>query len=324
MAKETVLVIGACGQVGSELVPALRDIYGDSHVIASDIQTPTNPVFEAGPFEHLDVLDVQRLVQIIEQYRPTHIYHLAALLSATAERQPLFGWKLNMEGLFNLLNLARDEEGIRRIYWPSSIAAFGPHTPRFDTPQYTVMDPTTVYGISKLAGELQAQYYFERWGVDVRSIRYPGLIGHESEPGGGTTDYAVSIYHDALSTKVHKCFLAEETTLPMLYMPDAVKATLDIMHAPSEQIKIRTSYNLTGMSFAPKDIAASIQKHIPDFTIQYAPDERQAIAQSWPATIDDTRAREDWGWAPRFDLNRMTEDMLSNLREKSTQVADAT
>ena len=321
MAKETVLIIGACGQVGSELVPALRDIYGDSNVIASDIRKPSDPVFDGGPFEHLDILDVQRLVQIMEQYKPTHVYHLAALLSATAEKQPLFGWKLNMEGLFNLLNLARDEDYIKRIYWPSSIAAFGPHTPRENTPQYTVMDPTTVYGISKMAGELQAQYYHQRWGVDVRSLRYPGLIGHASEPGGGTTDYAVSIYHDALSTKVHECFLAADTTLPMLYMPDAIKATLDIVHAPAEKIKIRTSYNLTGMSFSPSEIASSIKKHIPDFEIRYAPDERQAIAQSWPATIDDKHAREDWGWKPSFDLDKMTDDMLTNLRAKLPAMA---
>ena len=314
MTKESVLVIGACGQVGSALIPALRDIYGDGHVIASDIRSPTCPQLEAGPFEHLDVLDVQGLVQLIEKYKPTQVYHLAALLSATAEQQPLFGWKLNMEGLFNLLNIARDDDIIKKIYWPSSIAAFGPKTPKVNTPQYTPMDPTTVYGISKLAGELQAQYYFNRWGIDVRSIRYPGLIGYEAEPGGGTTDYAVSIYHDALSTRKHTCFLKPETTLPMLYMPDAVKATLGIMHASADSIKIRTSYNVTGMSFSPAEIAAAIARKVPGFTIDYAPDARQAIAESWPQSIDDRNAREDWAWSPDYDLDKMTDDMLLNLK----------
>ncbi len=314
MGTEKILVIGSCGQLGTELVEALRGIYGDSNVIASDLKKSDNPVFEAGPFETLDILDEKSFREIVEKYKPTQVYHLAALLSATAEKMPEFGWKLNMDGLFHVLNAARDMGVIKRVYWPSSIAAFGPNTPRYNTPQFGPMDPTTVYGISKLSGELYAQYYYNRWGVDTRSLRYPGLIGYKSAPGGGTTDYAVSIYHDALQTKSHECFLKEGTVLPMLYMPDALKATLDIMHAPSEQIKIRSSYNLAGMSFGPEEIAASIQKHISDFNITYNVDYRQQIAESWPAVIDDSRAREDWGWKPNYDLDRMTEDMLKNLK----------
>ncbi|MFM2255677.1 MAG: hypothetical protein RLZZ47_1166 [Bacteroidota bacterium] len=319
MTNEKVLVIGSCGQLGTELVEALRGIYGDSNVIASDVKKSDNPVFDGGPFETLDILDADGLGAVIQKYKPTQVYHLAALLSATAEKNPEFGWKLNMEGLFHVLNAARDTGIIKKVYWPSSIAAFGPNTERFGTPQYGTMDPTTIYGISKLAGELYAQYYFNRWGIDTRSLRYPGLIGYKSAPGGGTTDYAVAIYHDALQTGKHTCFLGEGTTLPMLYMPDALKATLDIMHAPAEQIKIRTSYNLAGMSFAPEEIAASIAKVIPGFEIAYEPDYRQAIANSWPAVIDDTEARNDWGWKPDFDLDRMTEDMLKNLSPQYAQ-----
>ncbi len=314
MGTEKILVIGSCGQLGTELVEALRGIYGDSNVIASDLKKSDNPVFEAGPFETLDILDEKSFREIVEKYKPTHVYHLAALLSATAEKMPEFAWKLNMDGLFHVLNAARDMGVIKRVYWPSSIAAFGPNTPRYNTPQFGSMDPTTVYGISKLSGELYAQYYYNRWGVDTRSLRYPGLIGYKSAPGGGTTDYAVSIYHDALQTKTHECFLKEGTVLPMLYMPDALKATLDIMHAPSEQVKIRSSYNLAGMSFGPEEIAAAIQKHIPDFKITYNVDYRQQIAESWPAVIDDSRAREDWGWKPDYDLDKMTADMLANLK----------
>jgi len=317
MSTEKILVIGSCGQLGTELVEALRGIYGDSNVIASDVKVSDNPVFEAGPFETLDILDEKSFREIIEKYKPTQVYHLAALLSATAEKFPEFGWELNMDGLFNVLNAARDMGIIKRVYWPSSIAAFGPNTPRFNTPQFGPMDPTTVYGISKLSGELYAQYYYNRWGVDTRSLRYPGLIGYKSAPGGGTTDYAVSIYHDALQTKTHECFLKEGTVLPMLYMPDALKATLDIMHAPAEQIKIRSSYNLAAMSFGPEEIAAAIQKYIPDFTITYKIDSRQQIAESWPAVIDDSRAREDWGWKPNYDLDKMTVDMLENLKNQN-------
>ena len=314
MGKEKILIIGASGQLGTELVEALRNIYGASSVVASDIRKSDNPVFETGPFETLGILDLAKWKDILQRHQPTQVYHLAALLSATAEQNPEFAWKLNMQGLFHVLDAAREEgSSIGRVYWPSSIAAFGPNTPRFDTPQYGPMDPTTVYGISKYAGELYIQYYFQRYGVDTRSLRYPGLIGHKSDPGGGTTDYAVGIYHDALKGEVHDCFLKEGTILPMLYMPDAVKATLDVMHADPEKIKMRMSYNLAGMSFAPEEIADSIKEHIPDFQIAYNPDYRQAIADTWPAVIDDSLAREHWGWKPEYDLAAMTKDMLENI-----------
>jgi nucleoside-diphosphate-sugar epimerase len=309
---ENILVIGACGQLGTELVEELRKIYGDANVIASDIRQSEHEVFKQGPFENLDILDRNRLSEILTQYKPSQVYHLAALLSATAEAKPKLGWTLNMDGLFNVLDAAIDFK-IGRIYWPSSIAVFGPGTPVNHTPQNCVMDPNTIYGISKLAGERYCEYYFQKRGVDVRSLRYPGLIGHKSDPGGGTTDYAVSIYHDALKTGKHNCFLKDSTELPMLYMPDALKATLDIMHAPAEKIKIRSSYNLAGMSFSPKDISAAIQKYIPGFTTEYNPDSRQAIADSWPNSIDDSEARKDWGWQPAFNLDTMTRDMLKNL-----------
>jgi len=314
MGKEKILIIGASGQLGTELVEALRNIYGASSVVASDIRKSDNPVFETGPFETLDILDLAKWKDILQRHQPTQVYHLAALLSATAEQNPEFAWKLNMQGLFHVLDAAREEgSSIGRVYWPSSIAAFGPNTPRFETPQYGPMDPTTVYGISKYAGELYIQYYFQRYGVDTRSLRYPGLIGHKSDPGGGTTDYAVGIYHDALKGEVHDCFLKEGTILPMLYMPDAVKATLDVMHADPGKIKMRMSYNLAGMSFAPEEIADSIKEHIPDFHIAYNPDYRQAIADTWPAVIDDSLAREHWGWKPAYDLAAMTKDMLENI-----------
>ena len=314
MGKEKILIIGASGQLGTELVEALRNIYGASSVVASDIRKSDNPVFETGPFETLDILDLAKWKDILQRHQPTQVYHLAALLSATAEQNPEFARKLNMQGLFHVLDAAREEgSSIGRVYWPSSIAAFGPNTPRFETPQYGPMDPTTVYGISKYAGELYIQYYFQRYGVDTRSLRYPGLIGHKSDPGGGTTDYAVGIYHDALKGEVHDCFLKEGTILPMLYMPDAVKATLDVMHADPEKIKMRMSYNLAGMSFAPEEIADSIKEHISDFQIAYNPDYRQAIADTWPAVIDDSLAREHWGWKPEYDLAAMTKDMLENI-----------
>ncbi len=310
--SENILVIGACGQLGTELVESLRTIYGDSNVVASDIRQSEHAVFKQGPFENLDILDKNRLSEILTKYQPKQVYHLAALLSATAEAKPKLGWTLNMDGLFNVLDAAVDFK-IGKVYWPSSIAVFGPGTPVNHTPQNCVMDPNTIYGISKLAGERYCEYYFQKRGVDVRSLRYPGLIGHKSDPGGGTTDYAVSIYHDALQTGVHNCFLKDNTELPMLYMPDALKATLDIMHAPAEQIKIRSSYNLAGMSFSPSEITASIQQYIPNFKTEYNPDSRQAIADSWPNSIDDAEARKDWGWNPDFDLNKMTKDMLVNL-----------
>lgn len=316
--SENILVIGACGQLGTELVEELRKIYGDSHVIASDIRQSDDEVFKNGPFETLDILDKNNFSALLQKYKPSQVYHLAALLSATAEAKPKLGWTLNMDGLFNVLDAAIDFK-IGKVYWPSSIAVFGPNTPMNDTPQNCVMDPNTVYGISKLAGERYCEYYFQKRGVDVRSLRYPGLIGYKSAPGGGTTDYAVSIYHDALTTKKHECFLGPQTQLPMLYMPDALKATLDIMHAPAEKIKIRSSYNLAGMSFSPEEIAANIKSFIPDFEISYKVDHRQAIADSWPNSINDTEARNDWGWAPSYDLNSMSKDMLINLAPRYGQ-----
>jgi len=310
--SENVLVIGACGQLGTELVEELRKLYGDSNVIASDIRKSNEQIFSTGPFEVLDVMDKGRLGEIMKKYKPAQVYHLAALLSATAEANPKLGWSLNMDGLFHVLDAAI-VYSVGKVYWPSSIAVFGPHTPAVMTPQNCIMDPNTIYGISKLAGERYCEYYFRKRGVDVRSLRYPGLIGYKSDPGGGTTDYAVSIYHDALKGHRHNCFLKADTELPMLYMPDALKATLDIMHAPAEKIKIRSSYNLAGMSFSPKEITESIQKYIPGFGTDYNPDSRQAIADSWPNSIDDSEARNDWGWKPAYDLDAMTKDMLVNL-----------
>lgn len=307
---DKVLVIGAGGQIGTELIEKLNEIHGSSNVIASDLNNSN--AFMNNPFEKLDILDKKNLHDVVKKHQVNQIYLLAALLSATAEKNPLFGWQLNMEGLFNVLNLAK-EKIIDKVYWPSSIAVFGPTTPRENTPQYTVMEPSTVYGISKQAGERWCEYYFNKYNVDVRSIRYPGLIGWKSAPGGGTTDYAVHIFHEALKNKKYECFLSENTTLPMMYMPDAIKATVDIMHAPAEQIKIRSSYNLTGISFSPKEIAEEIKKHIPDFSITYKIDFRQEIADSWPKSIDDREARAHWGWAEQFNLSNMTNDMLLNL-----------
>ncbi len=313
--KETVLVIGASGQIGTELVMRLREIYGDSHVIASDIKDAAEVVMQSGPFENLDAMDGSRLTEIVKQYKVTQVYLLAAMLSATAEQHRDFAWKLNMESLFHVLNLAKDGI-IKKVYWPSSIAVFGPTTPRQNTPQFTVMEPDTVYGISKQAGERWCEYYNKKFNVDVRSIRYPGLIGWKAAPGGGTTDYAVHIYHEALKHGKYESFLGPETTLPMMYMPDAIRATVDLMETASENVKIRSSYNVAGFSFNPEDIAAEVKKHIPEFEISYAPDYRQQIANSWPQSIDDSHARSDWGWAHQYDLADMTNDMLLNLRKQ--------
>jgi len=311
---DTVLVIGACGQLGAELTLALRSMYGGANVVAADITAPKQlDLKESGPFEKVDVLDVQNLSSLVSKYKFKQIYHLAAVLSATGEKNPKFAWRLNMDGLFNVLDLALEQK-VDRVYWPSSIAVFGPGTPRQQTPQQTIMDPNTVYGISKQAGERWCEYYFQKHGLDVRSLRYPGLIGYKSLPGGGTTDYAVDIYHQALENGFYECFLSGDTYLPMMYMPDALKATLDLMHAPAEQIKVRDSYNLSAISFSPEQIAASIQQHIPDFKITYKPDYRQQIASSWPQTIDDSAARQDWGWQPAYNLDAMTADMLNNLK----------
>ncbi|MBO3270187.1 NAD-dependent epimerase/dehydratase family protein [Hymenobacter defluvii] len=309
----TILVIGACGQLGLELTEALRQRYGAAQVIAADVRPPQQPeLLHGGPFELLDVLDRARLFALVQQYRPRQIYHLVAMLSATAEKHPQVAWKLNMDGLLNVLDVAVEYQ-VAQVYWPSSIAVFGPDTPRTHTPQLTVMNPNTVYGISKLAGEQWCEWYHQKYGLDVRSLRYPGLIGYKSLPGGGTTDYAVDIYHKAVAGENFECFLQEDTELPMMYMPDALRATLDLMHAPAEQILIRSSYNLSGMSFSPQEIAASIRRHVPGFEVSYRPDTRQQIADSWPRSIDDSRARQDWGWQPEFDLDKMTADMLAHL-----------
>lgn len=314
MATDKILIVGSQGQIGLELTQELRTIYGNDNVIASDVKAPEQ---SNGPFETLDVMDKNSLNDVFKKHNVTQVYLLAALLSATAEKNPRFAWDLNMEGLFNVLNAAK-EGVLNKVYWPSSIAVFGPTTPKQNTPQYTVMEPNTIYGISKQAGERYCEYYNQKYGVDVRSIRYPGLIGHKSAPGGGTTDYAVHIYHEALKNKTYECFLSAETELPMMYMPDALKATISLMEAPAEQVKIRSSYNVAGMSFNPEQITAEIKKHIPEFSIGYKPDFRQAIADSWPQSINDAEAREHWGWKPEYDLASMTKDMLDNLKLQQT------
>ncbi|WP_309614396.1 L-threonine 3-dehydrogenase [Flavobacterium sp.] len=308
-----ILIIGACGQIGTELTQKLRSIYGNDNVIASDIRKLNNDIVNNGIFEVVNALDYNQIEHLIEQYQITDVYLMAALLSATAEKNPAFAWDLNMNSLFHVLNLAKAKK-IKKIFWPSSIAVFGPTTPRDKTPQYTIMEPTTVYGISKQTGERWCEYYNHIYGVDVRSIRYPGLISWSTEPGGGTTDYAVDIYHKALKDGKYECFLSEKTALPMMYMDDAIRATIEIMKAPAESIKIRSSYNLSGISFTPAEIADEIKKHISNFTISYKPDFRQKIADSWPASIDDSSARKDWNWKHKFDLASMTEEMLAHLK----------
>ncbi|MCU0349968.1 MAG: L-threonine 3-dehydrogenase [Flavobacterium sp.] len=309
-----VLIIGACGQIGTELTAKLRATYGVENVIASDIRKLENDVVKNGIFEVLNALDYNQIEHLIEKYEITDVYLMAALLSATAEKNPAFAWDLNMNSLFHVLNIAKAGK-IKKIFWPSSIAVFGPTTPRENTPQYTVMEPSTVYGISKQTGERWCEYYYNQYGVDVRSIRYPGLISWSTEPGGGTTDYAVDIYHKAILDGKFTSFLSENSALPMMYMDDAIKATIGIMQAPAEQIKIRSSYNLSAMSFTPKEIAEEIKKHYPEFTIDYNPDFRQKIADSWPASIDDSDARADWGWQNDFTIENMTEDMFANLKK---------
>jgi nucleoside-diphosphate-sugar epimerase len=311
---DTSLVLGAAGQIGTDLVATLRELNGGSKVIASDVKEQTGFLSESGPFLKIDVLDAQAVADAIYINNVKEVYLLAALLSATAEQKLKAAWRLNMEGLFVMLDIAKEKKDLK-IFWPSSIAVFGPSTPRINTPQFCVMDPSTVYGISKLAGEHWAEYYFNKFGVDIRSIRYPGLISYKALPGGGTTDYAVDIYHQALDQGTYSCFLKEDTPLPMMYMPDAIRATLELMAAPAEKVKIRSSYNLGGISFTPKEIAAEIKKHIPEFTINYAPDFRQSIADSWPNSIDDSRAQTDWGWNCKYDLSSMTIDMLKHLKE---------
>ena len=311
---ERILIIGANGQIGSELVSALADKHGAQNVIASDIGD--NNLYGAARYTRLDVLDKDSLARLVAGEGITQVYQLAAMLSATGEKAPLKAWTLNMDGLLNILEIARERKECAKplkVFWPSSIAAFGPNTPSENTPQFTIMDPTTVYGISKLAGERLCEYYHSKYGVDVRSIRYPGIISYKSPPGGGTTDYALAIFHAALRGETYECFLGPETTLPMIYMPDAIRATIELMEAPADQVAIRSSYNVAGVSFNPRELAAAIAKALPQFRIDYKPDSRQQIADSWPKSLDDSRATSDWAWKSRIGVDEMVESMLKNI-----------
>ncbi len=312
--NEKILVVGACGQIGVELTLQLRKMYGEAAVIASDLREEHPLLKGSGPYISLDIMNKETLHVLVLRYNITQVYLLAAILSATGEKNPLLAWHINMRSLLNVLDVAK-EENLHKVYWPSSIAVFGPSTPKIDTAQHTIIEPSTIYGISKFAGELWCDYYYHRYNVDIRSLRYPGLISYKSQPGGGTTDYAIEIFHDAINKKTYNSFLKEDTYLPMMYMPDAIRATIDLMHADADKLTVRSSYNLNGMSFSPKEIANEIKKHIPDFTITYEPDSRQQIADSWPQSIDDTAAQKDWGWKPEYDLSGMTEDMLKNIEK---------
>ncbi|MCC6599831.1 MAG: NAD-dependent epimerase/dehydratase family protein [Crocinitomicaceae bacterium] len=309
------LIIGASGQIGIELVIALRKLRGESNVIASDLRDPVAEELKNGPFEIVDTLDRKRIESVIDQYGITEVYQLAALLSATSEKFPDKAWNLNMNGLFNILEIAKEKK-LEKVFWPSSIAVFGPTTPKDSTPQFTIMEPTSVYGISKLAGERWCEYYYQKFGVDVRSLRYPGLIGFRSEPGGGTTDYAVDIFYHAIENARYSSFLSANTMLPMMMMEDAIRATITIMGAPAEKIAIRSSYNIAGMSFTPAQLAAEISKHIVGFRMDYSPDFRQSLADSWPSSIDDSYARRDWGWLPSYHLDSLVSTMLAEIRKK--------
>lgn len=310
--QKSILIIGACGQIGTELTIALREKYGNEAVIASDIREGSDALMASGPFELLDATDYEAIENVVMYYEIEEVYLMAAMLSATAEKFPMRAWNLNMNSLFNVLNLAKDKK-IDKIFWPSSIAVFGPNTPKTETPQHTLMEPSTVYGISKQSGERWCEYYFKKFDVDVRSVRYPGLISWKTLPGGGTTDYAVEIYHKALEDKKYTCFLAEGTILPMMFMDDAIRATVSLMEANPEELSIRSSYNLGAMSFGPEEIASNIKAHLPEFEMNYDPDFRQAIADSWPSSIDDAQAKLDWNWKPEFDLEKTTTEMLKNL-----------
>jgi len=313
--SEKILVIGANGQIGTELVTALRGINGAENVVACDINDPAYAIRNSGPFEFANVLDKDNLHHIFEKHQPTQVYLLAAILSALGEQKPKMAWDLNMTGLLNVLDFSVEFK-VAKVFWPSSIAVFGPHSPQHNTPQYCVMDPNTVYGFSKLAGERWCEYYHTKYGVDVRSIRYPGLIGWRANPGGGTTDYAVHIFHEAIKNGQYQSFLSAQTALPMMYMDDAIRATIELMAAPAEKIKIRSSYNLAGISFTPEMLSNEIKKHLPGFKMSYADtDPRQAIADSWPKSIDDSDAWKDWGWKMEYDLGSMTTDMLLNLKK---------
>ena len=310
--SQTILVLGASGQIGTELIEKLRTVYGSAHVVASDIRNGSPSLMNSGPFEIIDATDKEAILTVVKKYNITQIYLLAAMLSATGEKFPHKAWNLNMTSLLAVLDLAKDKY-INQVFWPSSIAVFGSTSPKIQTPQKTIMEPSTVYGISKISGEFWCNYYHDKYGVDVRSIRYPGIISWKTKPGGGTTDYAVDIFFKAVEQGSFECFLNKNSCLPMMYMEDAVDATVHIMQVNADQIKIRTSYNLSAMNFSPKELALEIQRHIPNFTITYKTDYRQAIADSWPDSIDDTKAREDWGWTPNYTLSKMTKVILENL-----------
>lgn len=313
--SDNILVIGASGQIGTELTPALREKFGEENVVMADLQAPPSHLKSQGPFEILDVQDQEKLKKIVHQYGITQIYNLAAILSAKAENEPRKAWEINMDGFFNVADTAL-ETGVSKVFWPSSIAVFGRRSPKEQTPQYTITDPSTVYGISKLAGERWSKYYYRNYGLDIRSIRYPGLISNMAEPGGGTTDYAVDIFYKALAGEIFQCFLAEDTYLPMMYMPDAIRGTIELMDAPEANVSLHDAYNLTAISLCPGDLAHEIQKHIPSFQIEYYPDYRQEIADSWPHDIDDSVAKRDWHWQAEFGLSEMVDDMLICLKNK--------
>jgi len=313
---KSILITGASGQIGSELTLALREKYGADNVLATDIREPIDPELrDSGPFEYLDVLEEHHIAKLIQKFKIDTIYHLVGILSAAGEQNPDNAWMVNINSLKNVLDLAKDE-GIKQVFWPSSIAAFGSGSPRENTPQATIMDPNTIYGITKWTGELLCNYYYNKYRLDVRSLRYPGLISYVTLPGGGTTDYAIDIFYKALQVKRYMCFLREDTMLPMMYMPDAIKGTIKLMEAPAYKIKTRFAYNFSALSFTPKEIANEIKKHIPDFVCTYAPDRRQNIADTWPRTIEDSVAQRDWGWRYEFDLSRMTEDMIKHVNKK--------
>jgi nucleoside-diphosphate-sugar epimerase len=312
---EKILVVGACGQIGVELTLQLRKIYGEGTVIASDLREEHTLLKGTGPYVSLDIMNKETFHVLVLRYNITQVYLLAAILSATGEKNPLLAWHLNMQSLLNVLDVAK-EENLRKVYWPSSIAVFGPNSPKENTPQHTIIEPSTIYGITKYAGERWCEYYWNRYKVDVRSLRYPGLISYKSQPGGGTTDYAIEIFHDAIRHKHYTSFLKADTYLPMMYMPDAIRAAIELMHADPSRLTIRSSYNIHAISFSPGEIAAEIKRHIPDFTMVYETDKRQQIADTWPASIDDINARNDWGWKPEYDLSRLTGDMLKNLQSR--------
>jgi nucleoside-diphosphate-sugar epimerase len=320
--RETILLTGACGQIGTELTIKLREQFGKENVIATDRLAALEHNREDGPYFRLDVLDKYELEKLVCGMGVTRIYHLAAVLSANGEKAPAEAWRINMEGLLNVLEIARQEK-VGKVFWPSSIAVFGPNSPAEACPQHTVTQPATIYGISKCAGEYWCNYYFDKYGLDVRSLRYPGLISYSARPGGGTTDYAVDIFHQALAQGKYTCFLDSGTRLPMLYMPDAIRATIELMEAPAEKLTVRTSYNLAGMSFTPSELAAAIRQQVPGFEISYAPDFRQQIADSWPAGIDDSYARSEWNWRPEYGITEMAADMLKHLAVKSNPQATA-